>query len=89
MTFGFIHAEKARYPIRVLCRALAVSPSGDYGWRSRPVVESFFSTLKSELAMRRWPTRRAAAMALGPYIDGFYNATRLHFDPRLSGPGRV
>ena len=35
MTFAFIDAEKAVYPIRRLCRALAVSPSGYYAWRAR------------------------------------------------------
>src|SRR5687768_7777475 len=35
MTFAFIDAEKADYPIRRLCRALAVSPSGYYAWRNR------------------------------------------------------
>ena len=35
MTFAFIDAEKAVYPIRRLCRALAVSPSGYYAWRHR------------------------------------------------------
>jgi transposase InsO family protein len=36
VTFGFIHAEKASYPVRVLCRALDVTPSGYYAWVSRP-----------------------------------------------------
>jgi transposase InsO family protein len=35
VTFRFIEAEKAIFPIRALCRALAVSPSGYYAWRSR------------------------------------------------------
>ena len=44
--------------------------------RDNAVVESFFSTLKSELVTRRWPTRGTAMTALGRYIDGFYNPTR-------------
>jgi putative transposase len=35
VTFRFIEAEKATFPIRALCRALEVSPSGYYAWRSR------------------------------------------------------
>ena len=37
MTFAFIAAEKAHFPIRTLCRALEVTPSGYYAWRTRPV----------------------------------------------------
>jgi transposase InsO family protein len=33
--FRFVEAEKAYYPIRLICRCLAVSRSGYYAWRRR------------------------------------------------------
>lgn len=42
------------------------------------VVESFFSSLKAELGVARWPTRAAAAQAVADYIERFYNRERLH-----------
>jgi putative transposase len=33
--FRFVEQEKARYPVRVLCEAVGVSPSGYYAWRGR------------------------------------------------------
>ena len=45
MTFRFIDAEKARYPVRRLCHALAVSPSGYYAWRSRGLSPRALSDL--------------------------------------------
>ena len=35
MRFVFIEAEKATYPVRVLCRVLEVSAGGFYEWRRR------------------------------------------------------
>lgn len=42
------------------------------------VVESFFSTLKTELHPAQWATRAEARAAIGDYIERFYNARRLH-----------
>ena len=36
MTFAFIQARQDEWPVRVMCDALEVSPSGFYSWLSRP-----------------------------------------------------
>jgi transposase InsO family protein len=36
--FALVDAEKANYPVAVLCDALEVSRSGYYAWRGRPVA---------------------------------------------------
>jgi putative transposase len=68
--FRFVEQEKARYPVRILCTALGVSPSGYYAWRSRG--PSARSRSDAELAekIRRFHARSR----------GTYGVPRIHAD---------
>src|SRR5205085_8568448 len=36
MTYRFIDEHRVRWPVRLLCETLEVSPAGYYAWRDRP-----------------------------------------------------
>jgi putative transposase len=84
-TAGLVHhsdrgTQYASAHYQRLLTAHGITPSmsrrGDC-W-DNAVVESFFSTLKHELAPARWPTEAAATRAIATYIETFYNPVRLH-----------
>ena len=46
---------------------------------TRPMAESFFSTLKKELVHRcKFVSRREAKAAIFEYVEVFYNRVRMH-----------
>jgi len=49
MRFGLIDAGSSEFPVRRLCKVLAVSQSGYFAWRSRPA----------------WPTATRGSRAAG------------------------
>lgn len=58
-------------------------------WDNAP-VESFFSTLKTELwPARPWVDPQQATAAIGDYIDRFYNTHRLHSSLDYRTPAAV
>jgi transposase InsO family protein len=75
MRFRFINAEKAYYPIRLLCRCLAVSRSGYYAWQERPVSTRTKQDvrLRAEIAASHSASRRT------------YGSPRIERDLREAG----
>lgn len=67
MRFVFIHAEKALYPVRVLCSVLGVSRSGYYAWiaRSRAVRAQADEQLVVEIVAAH---QRSRATYVGPRV---------------------
>jgi len=66
------------YRARLGAEGIACSMSRRGNCWDNAVVESFFGTLKTELAETSWPTRAAAVAAVADYIDVFYNRQRRH-----------
>jgi putative transposase len=62
MKFAFISEKVASFPIRAMCRAMRVSPSGYYAWRNRPP-----SHKELEDERLRAEVRRAHEQSRGTY----------------------
>ncbi len=83
---GLIHhsdrgSQYCSYDYQHLLKAhgMIASMSGKGNCYDNAMVEAVFKTIKSEMVWRTsFQTRRQAEMAIGRYIDGFYNPTRRH-----------
>jgi putative transposase len=73
-----VQYASARYQAVLRQYGLRVSMSRKGNCWDNSVVESFFSTLKTELQPARWAARAEARAAIADYIDRFYNLRRLH-----------
>ena len=77
MRFAFIEAEKALFPIRVMCRVLQVAVSGFYAWRKRP----------KSVRARRDEALAVKVRALHQTSRGTYGSPRVCRDLRAEGEG--
>ena len=75
MKFGFIDAEKARFPIAFMCRQLAVSRSGYYAFVGRPAAAR--SVADAELALEIATAHRRSRAT--------YGSPRIHAELRANG----
>lgn len=75
MRYRFIQAEKASYPVEVLCQVLAVARSGYYAWCRRPVS---VRTQQNQWLMTHIRTCYQASR-------GRYGSPRIHQDLRAQG----
>lgn len=83
---GLIHhsdrgSQYCSHDYQKLLRAhgMTASMSGKGNCFDNAMVETVFKTIKNELVWRTvFQTRTAAELALGRYIDGFYNPRRRH-----------
>ena len=75
MKFAFIAAEKAFYPVGVLCKVLEVSRSGFYAWTTRRPPDR--AKRDAELAADIDAVHRSSR--------GTYGSPRVHVELRASG----
>jgi putative transposase len=73
--FAFIHAERAKLPVRRLCTVLDVSRSGYYAWAERPPSGRAVSDAKLIPVIR----------ACHAQSRGTYGSPRIHHDLRALG----
>ena len=73
MTFAFIEAEKANFPITVMCRVLGVTPSGFHAWCGRPPSARSLADVALTATIR----------AIHTESRGTYGSPRVHAELRL------
>ncbi len=75
MTFRFIEEHRGRWPVRLLCDTLEVSPAGYYAWRQRP---------RSPREQRR-DTLLVEIRAVHAEVKARYGSPRIHIELAARG----
>ena len=84
--FAFIDAEKARWPVDVLCDVLGVSRSGYYAWKARPPSPS--ATEDAKLVVEIKAAHKAGRGAYGsPRVHRELRASRASASARSASSG--
>jgi putative transposase len=77
VNYRFIEAHKDRWPVRLLCETLEVSPAGYYAWRTRP----------ASAARQRRDALVVEIRAIHAEVKGRYGGPRVHAELRAGGHG--
>lgn len=76
MRYAFIEDHRATWPIAIQCRVLAVSRSGYYEWRRRPVSERAKRRESLTGADSRVPRRSSRELWLAACVSGTASSWR-------------
>jgi transposase InsO family protein len=68
MRYDFVESHRGRWPVRLMCRVLAVSPGGYYDWRGRPQSDR----------TRRREALAVAIKAVHREVKARYGSPRVH-----------
>jgi putative transposase len=77
MTFYFIAEHRSRWPIRLLCQTLEVSPAGYYAWRQRP----------TSARQQRRAALAVEIRAIHAEVKARYGSPRIHAELNARGQG--
>jgi putative transposase len=77
MTFHFIAEHRSRWPIRLLCQTLEVSPAGYYAWRQRP----------TSARQQRRAALAVEIRAIHAEVKARYGSPRIHAELNARGQG--
>ena len=75
MRHDFVERHRGRWPVRLMCRVLAVSPGGDYDWRGRPQSDR----------TRRREALAVAIKAVHAEVKARYGSPRVHAELAARG----
>ena len=77
--FGFVEAERAQFPVSLLCRVVGVTRQGYYAWKRRGPSDRELADIDLAVRIRR----------VHEQTEGIYGAPRIQAELRLAHGVRV